>query len=81
MNGYENINKIMFQNILLRRIRETFKVIIIITSFNIVFILFQKNYIVYSRFKILLNAITQFFCDVIYKFDLIELLRAIELIF
>ena len=71
----------MLQNTLLRKIRKTFKVIIAVTFFNIVFILFQKDCIVYSRFKIFLNVIIQFFYDVIYKFDLIELLRIIELIF
>ena len=71
----------MFQNIVLRKIREIFKIIIIMTFFDIVFIFFQENYIVYFRFKIFLNVIAQFFYDVINKFDLIELLYAIELIF
>ena len=71
----------MFQNILLRRVREVFKIIIVITFFNIVFIFFQEGCIAYSRFKIFLNVIIQFSYDVIYKFDLIKLLRVIELIF
>ena len=71
----------MLQNIVLRKIREIFKIIIIITSSDIAFILFQKNYIVYSRFKISLNIIIQFSYNVINEFDLIELLCIIKLIF
>ena len=55
--------------------------IIVITFLNIIFILFQKNYIVYFHFKILLNVIIQFFYNVINKFDLIKLLYIIKLIF
>ena len=40
LNDYENINKIIFQKIVLRKIREIFKIIIIVIFSNIVFILF-----------------------------------------
>ena len=55
--------------------------IIAMIFFDIVFILFQKNYIVHFRFKIFLNVVIQFFYNIIYEFNLIELLRVIELIF
>ena len=48
---------------------------------NIVFVLFQEDYIIYFYFKILLNVIIQFFYDVINEFNLIELLYIIKLIF
>ena len=81
MNDYENINKIIFQNIVLRRIREVFKIIIAMIFSNIAFILFQESYIAHFRFKIPLNITIQFFYDVINEFNLIELLYVIELIF
>ena len=57
LNDYENINKIILQNIVLRKIDEAFKMTIVIIFLNIVFIFFQKDYITHSRFKISLNII------------------------
>ena len=56
LDDYNNINKIMFQNIVLRKIRYENKIVIAITFLNIAFILFQDNFIAYSRFKIFLNV-------------------------
>ena len=57
LNDYENIDKIMLQNIVLRKIREVFKMIIVMIFLDIVFIFLQKSYIAYFRFKIFLNVI------------------------
>ena len=71
----------MFQNTVLRRIRKDFKIIITMIFSDIVFILFQNNRIVYSRFKIFLNVIIQKIYYIIKKIYFIKLLITIELIF
>ena len=81
LNDYEGTSKTMLQNIVLRRVRNEFKVIIAVTTSGIAFILLQGDRIAHSRFKIPLNPIAQFVCDISINSDLAELFRVTELIF
>ena len=71
----------MLQNIVLRRVRDEFKMAIAVISSDIVVILLQSKRIAYSRFKISLNATAQSSCAISKTFDLAELFLIIELIF
>ena len=71
----------MFQNTMLRKIRNENKIALIIIFSNIVFILFIDNRIVYFRFKISFNANTMFLYDISLRFNFVKLLTKIELIF
>ena len=71
----------MFQNTMLRKIRNENKIALIMIFSNTVFIFFIDNFIVYFRFKILFNANAMFLCDVFFRFNLVKFLTKIEFIF
>ena len=81
LNNYNNIDKTMLQNTVLRRVRNEFKMTIAVISSDIVVILLQGERIAYSRFKIFLNVTAQSSCAMSKTFDLAELFLTIELIF
>ena len=71
----------MFQNTMLRKIRNKNKIVLIMTFLNIVFIFFIDDRIAHFRFKISLNANAMFLCNMFFRFNLVEFLTKTELIF
>ena len=81
LNDSNETNKIFVQNIVMNKFRSKKIIVFVVISFDITIILLNDDSTAHIRFKKILNFNVYNFCDIFKKFDRVNFIQKIKLIF
>ena len=81
LNDSNETNKIFVQNIVMSKFRSKEIIVLVVISFDITIIMLNDDSTAHVRFKKILNFDVHNFCDIFKKFDWINFIQKIKLIF